>query len=76
MESIWSIKLRAKNKKELVKLIFSKHLDIGCSGPVQTLDGFFEVVAYVNEEQKKELVSTKKCFHESNDLRRYDENRS
>jgi len=59
MESIWSIKLRAKNKKELVKLIFSKHLDIGCSGPVQTHDGFFEVVAYVNEEQKKELVSTK-----------------
>ena len=59
MESIWSIKFRAKNKKELVKLIFSEHLDIGCSGPVQTLDGYFEIVAYVNEEKKKELISTK-----------------
>lgn len=59
MESIWSIKFRSKNKKELVKLIFNEHLDIGCSGPVQAPDGFFEVVAYVNEEKKKELVSTK-----------------
>lgn len=59
MESIWSIKFRAKNKKELLKLIFSEHLDIGCAGPVQTGDGFFEVIAYVNEEKKNELVSRK-----------------
>jgi|GEM_PF-3208070 len=59
MESIWSIKFRAKNKKELLSLIFRQHLDIGCGGPSQTVDGFFEVVAYVNEEKKNALVNRK-----------------
>lgn len=57
MDSIWSVKLRAKDKTELKRLIFDQHLDISCNGPTRSQDDTFEVIAYVNEDQKKGLLN-------------------
>jgi hypothetical protein len=59
MESAYSMKFSSKDKKQLLKIIFGEHLDISCSGIVQSADGTFQVVAYVNEEKKKQLLSRK-----------------
>ena len=57
MESKWRIKIKSKDKKELVKFVFNEHLDISCGGPVQLEDGTFEIDAYVREEKKKALLN-------------------
>ena len=59
MKSMWSLKFSTKDKKELSKFIFGEHLDVSCSGPTLTKDGNYEVVAYVDERKKKELLSRK-----------------
>lgn len=64
MDSFWAIKIRSKDSDNLLDLIFNEHLDISCGGISSADDGFFEIVAYVTDEKKNELLTRRSASME------------
>jgi hypothetical protein len=57
MKSMWRIRIKSKDKKNLIKFAFDEHLDISCGGPVLLDNGTFGIDAYVEEEKKNSLLN-------------------
>jgi hypothetical protein len=53
----WSVKIRSRDVKSLIKFISKEQLDISCGGPTRSDDGIFEVTAFVGDEKKNDLLN-------------------